>query len=149
MIEPLRFTVEVACPAARAFAIWTAETSRWWPSSHTVCGERGAAVVFEPRAGGRIYERSPGGTEVDWGTITAWEPPRRLAYSWHIRADRVDATDVEISFVDQGESTLVEIEHRGWERLGARAPGWRDANRGGWQGVLPHYVAACRDIGNE
>ena len=78
------------------------------------------------------------------GEIAAWEPPSRLAYLWHIRDDRADATEVEINFVDQGDATTrVEIEHRGWERLGSRGPGWRDVNLGGWNGVLPHYRAAC------
>ena len=31
----------------------------------------------------------------------------------------------------------------GWERLGARGEPWRDANRSGWDGVLPAYVTAC------
>jgi hypothetical protein len=48
--------------------------------------------------GGRIYERTRDGTEIDWGEITVWEPPTRLAYRWHIRRDRADATDVEIPF---------------------------------------------------
>jgi len=77
------------------------------------------AVVLEPHAGGRIYERTHDGREVDWGEITAWEPPRRLAYLWHIRRDRLDATDVEITFTDRGDGTTrVEIIHSGRERLG-------------------------------
>lgn len=48
-----------------------------------------------------------------------WEPPLRLAFSWHLRAERADATDVSITFVDGGDGTSrVEIEHAGWERLG-------------------------------
>jgi hypothetical protein len=39
--------------------------------------------------------------------------------------------------------TVVEIEHRGWERLGAQGPAWREADKGGWRTLLPHYVAAC------
>jgi uncharacterized protein YndB with AHSA1/START domain len=144
MIEPLRFSFVVDCPVDHAFRVWTARTSGWWPTSHTVTSEAGLQVVFEPSVGGRIFERTPGGVEVDWGEITAWEPPRRLAYRWHIRSDRADATDVEIKFVDQGDATTrVDIEHRGWERLGGRGPGWRDVNRGGWDGVLPYYQAAC------
>ncbi len=106
--------------------------------------EPGLQVVFQAGKGGRIFERTPAGVEVDWGEITVWEPPRRLGYLWHIRADRADATEVEINFTDQGDATTrVDIEHRGWERLGARGPGWRDANQAGWNGVLPLYTAAC------
>ena len=40
----------------------------------------------------------------------------------------------------------MEITHTGWERLGAEAETWRDANRGGWAGLLPHLRrAACRE----
>jgi hypothetical protein len=38
--------------------------------------------------------------------------------------------------------TRVEIEHRGWERLGESATAWRDRNRTGWETMLPHLVAA-------
>ena len=37
---------------------------------------------------------------------------------------------------------MVQIEHRGWERLGADGPEWRERNRGGWSTLLPHYVRA-------
>ena len=143
MIEPLRVTFDVACSADHAFAVWTEEIARWWPVGHSVTAEAGLVVSLEPRIGGRIYERTPAGVEHDWGEITAWEPPRRLAYLWHIRRDRADATDVEITFHADGESTRVEIVHTGWERLGTDGRQWRDANRGGWEGLLPYFVAAC------
>jgi hypothetical protein len=149
MIEPLRMSFFVECPLEHAFRVWTAETSRWWPVTHTVTAEPGLEVVFEAGPGGRIFERTPAGVEVDWGEITVWEPPRRLGYLWHIRADRADATEVEIAFSDHGDATTrVEIEHRGWERLGTRSPGWRDANWSGWDGVLPHYLSACSRAGS-
>jgi hypothetical protein len=44
-------------------------------------------------------------------------------------------------------STRVEIEHRGWERLGSNGLRWRDANQNGWDGVLPAYKAACAGSG--
>lgn len=144
MIEPLRISVDVACSAEHAFRTWTARFGAWWPRGHTVSADPDAAVFLEPGVGGRIFERTPDGAEIDWGEITRWEPPRRLAYLWHIRRDRTDATDVEISFValDDG-STRVDIVHTGWERLGAGAQSWRDANAGGWSGLLPHFVRAC------
>ena len=118
MIEPIRLSFELACPPDRAFTVWTEEIDRWWPADHTVTGTEDLQVVLEPGAGGRIYERTRGGIEHDWGEITIWEPPVRLGYLWHLRRDRADATQVEIRFTaaDAGR-TRVDIEHRGWEVL--------------------------------
>ena len=106
-------------------------------------GAADAAVVLEPRPGGRIFERTPDGIEHDWGEVTIWEPPTRFGYLWHLRRDRADATEVEIRFVAAGErATRVEIEHRGWDVLGAEGQSWRDRNRAGWSTLLPSFVAA-------
>jgi uncharacterized protein YndB with AHSA1/START domain len=143
MIEPLRMSFEVECSIEHAFDTWTAQIGRWWPADHSYSGEAGLSVFLEGRVGGRIYERTSSGREHEWGQITTWDPPRRLVYLWHLRADRADATEVEITFLEQGQSsTRVEIEHRGWERLGARGPDWRARNQGGWSTLLPHFVAA-------
>jgi uncharacterized protein YndB with AHSA1/START domain len=91
--------------------------------------------VIEPRVGGRIFERSTAGREEDWGEVLAWEPPRRLVYLWHLRADSADATEVEIFFTPDGAGTEVRIDHRG-----GRADAWRDRNRRGWETLLPSYV---------
>jgi len=144
MIEPIRIAFEVACPVERAFEVWTVDIDRWWPADHTVTGTDDLVVVLEPRAGGRIFERTRDGIEHDWGEVTIWEPPTRLGYLWHLRRDRADATQVEIRFVSAGaDATRVEIEHRDWERLGADGESLRDRNRAGWSTLLPHYVAAA------
>jgi uncharacterized protein YndB with AHSA1/START domain len=141
--DPLRLAFDVACPVAHAFTVWTAGIGTWWPADHSVTGEAGLRVVLEGREGGRIYERTTAGVEHDWGEVTAWEPPGRLAYSWFLRADRSDATDVEIRFLPIGaDRTRVEIEHAGWERLGDRGDSWRERNQAGWSTLLPHYLAA-------
>jgi uncharacterized protein YndB with AHSA1/START domain len=141
MIEPIEIAFEVACPVDRAFELWTAGIGRWWPKDHTVTAAPDLAVVLEGRIGGRIFERLASGIEHDWGEITIWEPPTRLGYTWHLNRDRADATDVEIRFVPRGALTRIEIEHRGWERLGRGGADWRDRNQGGWSTLLPHYVA--------
>jgi hypothetical protein len=145
VIEPLRIGLEVDCSPEHAFATWTGRIATWWPKRHTVSGDPAVTVVLEPGVGGRIFERTPDGAEVDWGEVTLWEPPRRLGYLWHIRRDRQDATDVLVSFLPAGQGrTRLEIVHSGWERLGARGPGWRDANRGGWAGLMPHFTDAAQ-----
>ena len=148
MIEPIRLVVELDCPAEHAFEVWTARIATWWPLDHTVTGQPGLAVILEGRPGGRIFERTPAGAEHDWGEVLAWEPPARLVYSWHLRRDRADATEVEIRFVPVERSrTRVEIEHRAWERLGAEGEAGRDRNRGGWSTLLPHYREAAESAG--
>jgi hypothetical protein len=103
-------------------------------------------IVLEGGVGGRIYERTAEGTEHDWGEVTVWKPPTTLTYLWHLRRDRADATEVEIRFLTQGAAaTRIEIEHRGWERLGSAGADWRDRNRAGWQSLLPHYLAALTE----
>ena len=144
MIEPLKLSFVVACPAEHAFATWTAKASSWWPVEHTASHERGAKIIFEPRQGGRIFERTPAGREISWGEIREWDPPRRLRFLWHIATDPASATDVVIVFRELSESsTRVEIEHGGWDGLGEIGTAWRDANHAGWEGVLPSYRASC------
>jgi uncharacterized protein YndB with AHSA1/START domain len=140
MTEPLRMEFDVACPPEHAFAVWTARIDTWWPRDHTVTGAPDLTVVLQDRVGGRIFERTPDGTEHDWGEVTVWEPPERLAYRWHLRQDPADATEVDIRFLPTGDdATRVEIEHRGWERLGSAADTHRERNIAGWSSLLPHY----------
>jgi uncharacterized protein YndB with AHSA1/START domain len=83
-------------------------------------------------------ERTPAGDEHDWGEVLEWDPPRRLAYRWHLRQDREDASRVEISFAPAAEGIAVTIVHSDWRRLGQR-----ERNERGWAGLVPHYAAAC------
>ncbi len=142
MTASLEMSFEVACTPEHAFRTWTSGIGTRWPPDHTVTGEAGLEIVMEGRVAGRIYERTADGVEHDWGEVTVWAPPGQLAYRWYLRQDPADATEVEIRFVAQGPVTRVEIEHRGWERLGAAGEERRAQNRGGWEALLPHYRAA-------
>jgi uncharacterized protein YndB with AHSA1/START domain len=79
--------------------------------------------------------------------VLDWEPPRRLRYLWHLRFDRSDATEVEVTFSAAGSGTEVAIVHRGWERLGAVAEERRERNRRGWSGVIEPYRRAALSPG--
>jgi uncharacterized protein YndB with AHSA1/START domain len=143
MIEPLRLSFDVDAPQGHAFDTWTRGIGRWWPADHTHTGRSDLRIVLEGRVGGRIFERTPDGHEFDWGQVVVWEPPRRFVYTWHLRRDPAEATEVEILFRSIAEdATRVEIEHRGWERV-PDGQTWRDRNAGGWATLLPHYQAAA------
>jgi uncharacterized protein YndB with AHSA1/START domain len=144
--EPLEFAFDVACTPEHAFDVWAVRTSQWWPTDHTMSGERGLTVTIEPRPGGRIVERAPSGAEHDWGEVLVWEPPSRLAYLWHLGSDRRDATEVEVRFASTAVGTTVTVVHSGWERLGASAGERRGRNQAGWAGLLPRYRDACAAV---
>jgi uncharacterized protein YndB with AHSA1/START domain len=140
--EPLTLSLDLACSVEHAFMVWTSRIGSWWPADHTVSG-RPESVVLQSGVEGRIFERTPEGVEHDWGRVTTWDPPTRLAYTWHLGRDHREATDVEIRFLARGDAlTRIEIEHRGWERLGVEGSRWRDRNRVGWQTLVPHYLDA-------
>jgi hypothetical protein len=143
MSTSLKMSFEVACPAEHAFRTWTSGIGTWWPSDHTVTGGPGLEIIMQGRVGGRIYERTADGAEHDWGEVTVWGPPEQLAYLWYLRQGRADASEVAVRFVAQGATvTRVEIEHRGWERLGAAGEERRARNLAGWEALLPHFQAA-------
>lgn len=139
--SPVRKVVTVKATQARAFDRFTSEIALWWPlASHSVGEANAENVAIEGWVGGRIVERIRGGREAVWGTITAWNPPHRLAFTWHPGDEPAVAQDVEVSFIPAGPRTRVELEHRGFERLGDRA---RKARKGypiGWAFVLGLYA---------
>ena len=138
--------ITVDAPVERAFQVFAERFDTWWPRSHKIGGADLAEAVIEPRAGGRWYERDVDGSECEWGTVLAFEPPHRLLLTWQIAADwryhADQASEIEVLFTPQGDGTHVTLEHRHLERHGATAGELRDAiatEDGGWAGLLVLY----------
>ena len=148
-MTPLVVEFQVAATPEHAFAMWTSRTELWWPRSHTVTKARDLDIVFEGRPGGRIFERAGDGIEHDWGRVTEWDPPNRLAYQWHLFFDPAEATDVEVTFVSGGVGTDVRIEQRGWERLGVAGVERRTNTDRAWGAIVPEFAATFRNPGSE
>jgi len=110
---------DVDCPASHAFDVWTTNLVGW-PADHSVSGEHGLLVVLRGRPGGRIFERTWLASNSTWGEVTVWDR-QATGYLWHLRQERADATEVEITFVDQGDLTTCGSRRTPrLERLGAR-----------------------------
>ena len=150
MIEPLVVEFEVRGSPARAFALWTERTALWWPADHTISGDT-EDIVFEPFAGGRIFERS-GADCHDWGRVQVWDPPGSLGFSWHLFFTPEEATDVAITFSAIEAGTRIRITQTGWDRLGQAGPPRRERTGSVWTGLLSRLGAAIDALdgtGNE
>ena len=147
-VEPVRVAVEVRRGVEEAFRVFTTDIGAWWPLvGHSVAPDKVEAVVLEGRPGGRLYKRWRDGGEADWARVLAWEPPARLVLAWRPNPERRAETEVEVRFVAvEADHTRVELEHRGWERLGDLAAEARASYDGGWPGVLDAYAGAAMAV---
>jgi uncharacterized protein YndB with AHSA1/START domain len=139
-LPPIRRSIRVSWDPLKVHR-FTHEFGTWWPAAtHSVGGSRLQQVVFECRLGGLIYEELKDGRRFQWGRVLAWEPPHKVAFTWHPSKDESQAQDVEVTFRADGTGTSVELVSSGWERFGKRA---RVARRGyelGWRGILDVYA---------
>ena len=148
-VEPIRTSVRLGCSVEHAFETFTAGIGTWWPlGTHSVAvmmDGSGApeTAVLEPRVGGRLYERTADGREADWGEVLVWEPPRRVVIAWQPNPTADAPTEIDVRFSRAGGETLVELEHRGWERLGELAAQARGEYANGWPLVFGRYAEAA------
>jgi|1186.fasta_scaffold395362_2 uncharacterized protein YndB with AHSA1/START domain len=149
-IEAVRREITVRVPPARAFEIFTADMTSWWPPAHHIGSAPIAEVVVEPRAGGRWYTRHADGSETSTGFVTVWDPPGRLVLTWQIGSDwRYHdelVTTVEVRFEPDGEDgTRVRLEHRDLAAFGTSAAAMRETFEApdAWAGTLAAYAAVA------
>jgi uncharacterized protein YndB with AHSA1/START domain len=144
----VRSEIVVDAPIERAFAVFTEQFDRIKPREHNMLGVDIAETVFEPRAGGSIYDRGVDGSECQWARVLAYEPPDRVVFSWdigptwQIETDPDRASEVEVRFVAESpERTRVELEHRHIDRHGDGWEGVREGVRAdqGWPLYLERY----------
>jgi uncharacterized protein YndB with AHSA1/START domain len=142
-IEAVRKQVTVEVPRDRAFEAFTARMGAWWNPDHHIAEKAYVDLVIEPREGGAWYELDADGNRCPWGSVLAWEPHERVVLNWQINGqwsyDPDLVTELEVRFTAiSGTATLVELEHRKLENLGAGAQDARERfdQPGGWQGVL-------------
>jgi len=135
MVPPIRREVLVDADPAVAFEVFTARIGLWWPIAEKSVYGAGGTVAF---AGGQIIEQSPDGQRVVWGTVTRWEPPARVAFTWHPGHAPERASHVEVAFAAAGPQTLVTLTHTGWDVFADPAAARAEYDHG-WPIVLDRY----------
>lgn len=138
---PVERTTIVPWSPTEAFERFTAQFGQWWPvSTHSIGGKLVSRVVFECHVGGRIFEEFEDGRRFQWGRVTAWEPPGRVAFTWHPSRDESVAQDVEVRFEAVPNGSRVVLTSGGWEKFGTRAGRVRKAYSIGWGAVLDVFA---------
>ena len=147
----IRHKVLVEAPIERAFSVFTDGFGRFKPREHNLLSADIAETIFEPRAGGHIYDRGVDGSECRWARVLAYEPPDRVVFSWdisprwQIESDIEKTSEVEVRFIaESADRTRVELEHRNLDRHG---DGWETVREGvdsdaGW----PLYLRGFAEV---
>lgn len=134
-------SIRVGVSPERAFEIFTGDISSWWRKgtyywNHPDTADR---YEFEPGLGGRLLEYYDGGV-FEVGTITGWEPGSVLQYTWREESwTPEEVTTVTVRFTADGDGTLVDVTHAGWETLGEKALGSLGGYSEGWLELLAFY----------
>lgn len=147
----VRSTIVVEAPIERAFRVFTEDFGSFKPPEHNLLGVEIAETIFEPRAGGHLYDRGVDGSECRWARVLAYEPPDRVVFSWDIspqwqlETDPEKTSEVEVRFVSETpERTRVELEHRKLDRHGE---GWEGVREGvGGEGGWPLYLGRFAEL---
>jgi uncharacterized protein YndB with AHSA1/START domain len=149
----VRAEIVVEAPLERAFTVFTEDFGRFKPPEHNLLAVEIAETVFEPRAGGHLYDRGVDGSECRWARVLAYEPPHRVVLSWDIspqwqlETDPDKTSEWEVRFFSESpQRTRVELEHRNLERHGE---GWQEeregvAGDGGWPLYLQRFAEVVK-----
>jgi uncharacterized protein YndB with AHSA1/START domain len=139
-IQAVIRSIELTVGPERAFEVFTQRMGEWWPlQTHSIAEDKAVGIRFEGWVGGKVFEVVDDGTEWEWAFVLAWDPPHRLVLAWHPTPEPAVSTEVEIRFNAIEGGTRVELEHRGWERLGDLALTARIDYDQGWLPVLGLY----------
>ena len=145
-IQPIRKTRTVPLDPVEAFDLFTTRMETWWPlPTHSIAEDKATGVRFERQVGGRVVELTDEGAEYAWADVIAWDPPHRLVLAWHPYLEPTAATIIEVRFHPAADGgTQIELEHRGWEELGAEeGQAKRDGYDAGWDLVLKPFEEAA------
>jgi uncharacterized protein YndB with AHSA1/START domain len=135
-------TVEVRVDPATAFRAFTDEIGEWYGSGPYSWNdpERAVGIRFEPGVGGRlveIWDRDTG-EGYEMGRIVAWEPGRRVAWTFRNVHMRADDTEVDVRFEATERGTRVTLEHSGLEVLPAEE--LERSRRYAWKAFMQLYA---------
>ncbi len=106
---------------------------------------------MEGRLDGLCTEIGPYGYRIDWGRITDFDAGEFISFKWQISAKREPipdpdkASDVQVKFIPDGDSTTIEFEHFNFQKHGEGYDDYRKMLNSpqGWDFILERYKKYC------
>ena len=142
-LEPIRLERSLPVSPEMAFAAFTERIGEWWDPAYSADPATFTGAVLEGREEGMVYGLHSDLGEVSWGRIAAWQPHRRLAWSWTLAQDAAHPSLVEVTFEPEEEGSVMRLSHGGWNAGNAR---YRH-KFGDWPRIVDRFVDFVRRLG--
>ena len=151
-IEPIIVHETISLNPAEAFSAFVDGFGKWYPAEYTWSQNGLDTIAIEPREGGRCFERGPNGFELDWGRVTAFQPPKIVTFTWQISVKRVPipnaakAGQVTVRFDTEDNATKLTLTHHGFEHYAEQPRQYREALAAphGWIYILDCFKTYCK-----
>jgi uncharacterized protein YndB with AHSA1/START domain len=85
-IRQIVLEVMIAAPSGRVWQIMLDDLTEWWPRDF-LCFKESENILFEPWAGGRLYEETPDGKQILWWTVNCIRPGKSIEFVGHMTPD--------------------------------------------------------------
>jgi catechol 2,3-dioxygenase-like lactoylglutathione lyase family enzyme len=109
---PIELTYDLSCTPESAYAAFTQRIGEWWHPAYAPDGLRQVHVA--PAVGGPAMMRLADGSAYQWGTVTAWEPPRHYAQTFTLAQDPEHPSTLEVRIDASEAGCRVHFAHGGW-----------------------------------
>jgi Activator of Hsp90 ATPase homolog 1-like protein len=113
-LSPIEHEYALRCPPDHAFATFTGRIGEWWHPDYSPDAENLEDTVMEPEIGGRVYFVVLDLGELQWGTVTAWEPGQHVAFSSTLAQSREFPSEISAEFTATEDGCRMRFQHGGW-----------------------------------
>ena len=151
-METLSKEIIVHLTQQQAFSKFVDEISEWWPSEYTWSQDTLKDIRIETNVNGHCTETGPNDFRCDWGTVTAIEKGKYLAFRWQISPSRLPVPDpakasiVKVIFSKVADNkTKINLQHSDFKNHGDGYKEYFAAmnSEKGWVYILNCYANFC------
>lgn len=144
-LHELTLDLHIKCPKDLAWDCLVGRVSDWWPADF-LCLTNSSGIQFEAFAGGRLYEESPEGGQVLWGTVAMILPGESIDLVGPVTAafGGPSINFVHMSLTDNGDGmTQFKLKN---DVLGNLTDEGRESVQEGWAYLYGAFKDFCERL---